>query len=244
METSNRKKSMSQHLTPPQVSKPQSPFIQHKPRTCVSTQSDMYDMAEKNAHRRLSRSTILIRSSPPERDGNVTGTERSTERTRIGGASQEAEIDAVIGAGVTSLARLAFAASPPGTTPTDEQVTSLFGGTVVPNVGTLASLKRLVFEAQTLVVADVKSKVTKKDDVIPANMAPAERENRINEQRKRLSGLRLRGEEEVVHGVYDMLLAMAEKDVISIMPQNASIREDRSCSTRSPTKSLRSMPRS
>ena len=70
----------------------------------------------------------------------------------------------------------------------------------MPNVGTLASLKRLVFEAQTLVVADVKSKVTKKDDILPASMAPAKRENRINEQRRRLTGLRLRGEEEVGHG--------------------------------------------
>ena len=89
----------------------------------------------------------------------------------------EEEIDAVIGQGVTTLARLAFAASPPGTTPTDEQVKGLFGDTVVPSVGSLASLKRLVFEAQTLVVADVKSKVTKKDDILPAVMAPAEREN-------------------------------------------------------------------
>eukprot|EP00435_Cladocopium_sp_Y103_P059530 s575_g21.t1 len=126
----------------------------------------------------------------------------------------EAEVDAVIGGGVTSLARLAFAASPPGTTPTDEQIRTLFGGTVVPNIGTLASMKRLIFEAQTLVVADVKSKVTKKDDVLPAVMAPAERENRITEQRKRMTGLRLRGEEEVGHAVYDMLIAMAEKDVL------------------------------
>ena len=47
------------------------------------------------------------------------------------GSSLEVEIDAVIGSGVTSLARLAFAASPSGTTPTDEQVRNLFGGTLV-----------------------------------------------------------------------------------------------------------------
>eukprot|EP00435_Cladocopium_sp_Y103_P060970 s205_g22.t1 len=75
-------------------------------------------------------------------------------------------------------------------------------------------MKRLIFEAQTLVVADVKNKVTRKEDSVPANMAPAERENRIAEQRKRLTGLRLRGEEEVGHNVYDLLLAMAEKDVL------------------------------
>eukprot|EP00435_Cladocopium_sp_Y103_P007410 s3328_g2.t1 len=126
----------------------------------------------------------------------------------------EAEIDAVIASGVSSLARLAFAASPPGTTPSDEQVRGLFTGGLVPNMGTLASLKRLIFEAQTLVVADVKAKVTRKEENIPTNMAPAERENRIAEQRKRLTGLRLRGEEEVGHNVYDLLLAMAEKDVL------------------------------
>ena len=60
----------------------------------------------------------------------------------------------------------------------------------------------------------MKSKVTKKDDILPASTAPAERENRIREQRKRFTGLRLREEEEVGHGVYDMLLAMAEKAVI------------------------------
>eukprot|EP00435_Cladocopium_sp_Y103_P073524 s448_g44.t1 len=128
----------------------------------------------------------------------------------------EAEIDAVIASGVSSLARLAFAASPPGTTPTDEQVRGLFTGGLVPNVGTLASLKRLIFEAQTLVVADVKAnfKVTRKEENIPTNMAPVERENRVAEQRKRLTGLRLRGEEEVGQNVYDLLLAMAEKDVL------------------------------
>ena len=72
------------------------------------------------------------------------------------------EIDDIINGGTTSLARLAFAASPPGTTPSDEQVRNLFSVAVAPNVGTLSSLKRLIFEAQTLVVADVKSKVTKR----------------------------------------------------------------------------------
>ena len=126
----------------------------------------------------------------------------------------EQEADALIANGVTSLARLAFAASPPGTTPNDDQIRTLFGAAVVPNVGTLASTKRLVFEAQTLVIADVKSRATKKDDSVPTNMAPAERGNRINEQRRRLTGLRLRGEEEVGHAVYDLLLGMAEKDVL------------------------------
>ena len=108
---------------------------------------------------------------------------------------------------------VSFSVSQPGTT-TDEQIQGLFAGGTAPNIGTLASMKRLVFEAQTLVVADVKSRVTKKEDSTPATLAPAERENRINEQRRRLTGLGLRGEEEVGHAVYDLLLGMAEKDVL------------------------------
>ena len=46
-------------------------------------------------------------------------------------------------------------------------------------------MKRLIFEAQTLAVADVKDKVNKKEDTIPTSMALAERENRIAEQRQK-----------------------------------------------------------
>ena len=63
-------------------------------------------------------------------------------------------------------------------------------------------------------VADVKGTKSKKEENVPTVMAPAERENRIAEQRKRLTGLRLRREEEVGHAAYDMLLSMAEKDVL------------------------------
>ena len=61
----------------------------------------------------------------------------------------EQEVEALLGNGVTSLARLAFAVALPGTTPTDEQIRALFEGAVAPNVGALASMKRLLFEAQT-----------------------------------------------------------------------------------------------
>lgn len=43
-------------------------------------------------------------------------------------------------------------------------------------------------------------------------LAPAERENRIEDQRLWLSGLRLRGDEEVAHQCFDAVLSMMEKD--------------------------------
>ena len=76
----------------------------------------------------------------------------------------EAEVDALIGNRVDSLARLAFAACQPGESPSDEQVNAIFGGAVVPNQGTYASIRRLIFEAQTLLSADLQNKVHKTDD--------------------------------------------------------------------------------
>ena len=124
-----------------------------------------------------------------------------------------AECDALVAQNVTSLARLAFAACPPGQTPTDDQVRSLFQP-LMANQGTLSSAKRLIFEAQNFVVADVKSKVHKKDDAVTCTLAPAERENRIADQKTRLTGLRLRGEEECSYSSYDLVLSMMEKDTL------------------------------
>ena len=126
-----------------------------------------------------------------------------------------AEIQAITAGNVTSLVRLAFAVCPPGQTPTDDQVKSLLGATASPPQGTLAAVKRLIFEAHTLVVADIKNKATKSElDKPVTTLAPAERETRIKEQRARLSGLRLRGEEECAYSSYDLIMSMLEKDAL------------------------------
>ena len=122
----------------------------------------------------------------------------------------EAEINDLIGSNVDTLSRLAFV-------PSDEQVRALFTAAIRPNAGTLSSLKRLIFEAQTLVVSDVKAKVTKKDDQSVMSMASAERENRIREQKARLTGLRLKGEEEVAYACYDLVLALVERDTLTYL---------------------------
>ena len=113
--------------------------------------------------------------------------------------------------GVTSLARLAFAACP-GQTPTEAQLQPLLQP-IELNPGNAASLKRLIFEAQTLVCNEVKIKANKKEDS-PTNFAPSEREARIQQQKDRLSGLRFRGEEECAHCSYDIALTMLERDTL------------------------------
>ena len=124
------------------------------------------------------------------------------------------EVNALIANRVDSLARLAFAACGPGETPTDEQITGLFGGAVVPNQGTFASMRRLIFEAHTLLSAELQNKVHKADDVAKTKLAPAERDNRVKEQKTRLEGLRFKGEEECSHQSYDIVLHMLEKGLL------------------------------
>ena len=124
------------------------------------------------------------------------------------------EIDALIDNRVDSLARLAFACCPPGEAPTNEQIDALFAGRTAPNQGTYSSIKRLIFEAQTLLSAELQNKVHKTEDQAKSKMAPAERDNRIKDQRTKLEGLRLKGEEECSHSSYDLVLNMLEKDCL------------------------------
>ena len=128
------------------------------------------------------------------------------------------EIDALVHNRVDSLARLAFAACQPGESPTDDQIVALFAGRAVPNQGTFASMRRLIFEAQTLLSADLQNKVHKADESVKIKLAPAERDNRIKDQKARLEGLRFRGEEECSHQSYDLALHMLEKDTLLYLP--------------------------
>ncbi|CAE7383343.1 unnamed protein product [Symbiodinium sp. CCMP2592] len=123
------------------------------------------------------------------------------------------DIAALTGSGIHSLARLAFAAVPPGATPSNDQVRELFGTRVI-NAGVVAATKRLIFEAHTMVVADLKQKVEKGDDPTSQRLNPAEREARITRQRARLTGLTHRGVEEVAFEAYNLVYGMLQQDTL------------------------------
>ena len=126
------------------------------------------------------------------------------------------EVNALTNNGVSSLARLAFAACAPGQTPTDDQLTALLRP-VPLNPGNAASLKRLIFEAQTLICSEVKNKAGKREDSSHVSFAAPERDARIVQQRNRLTGLRFKGEEECSHASYDLVLAVLEKDCLTYL---------------------------
>ena len=116
---------------------------------------------------------------------------------------------------IRDLGTLAFSAGQPGQVATDDMLTRLVTvGGAVPNLGTLGSVRRLVFMAQSLAIADMKQQVEGSTEGQKKELAPAEREARIIRQKARLVGLTLGGESECAHSCYDHVLTMVEKNTI------------------------------
>ena len=116
---------------------------------------------------------------------------------------------------ISNLGTLAFSAGQPGQVATDDMLARLVTiGGVAPTVGVLGSVRRLVFIAQSLAVADMKQQVDGPSESQRKELAPAEREARITRQRNQLVGLTLSGELECAHICYDHVLTMLEKNTI------------------------------
>ena len=116
---------------------------------------------------------------------------------------------------IHDLGTLAFSAGQPGQVATDDMLARLVTiGGVAPTVGVLGSVRRLVFIAQSLAVADMKQQVDGPSESQKKELAPAEREARLTRQRNHLVGLTLNGELECAHVCYDHVLTMLEKNTI------------------------------
>ena len=91
----------------------------------------------------------------------VHSTAAFRDRATKAGLSRE-EVEAIIDSHVTSMAQMAFAITPPGSAPTEAEVRAFFQGKVPVFLGTITSTKLLVFQCHTLVVADMKSEVSRR----------------------------------------------------------------------------------
>ena len=122
------------------------------------------------------------------------------------------EVDRLKAAGIVNISLLAFATSAPGTPPSEDQLRNLLRPLAPESlsVGTLAALRHLMFECQTLCLAHVKASVEGTDRKV--ELVPAERNARIAAQKARMRGLTLTGPLECSHGSYDYVGQMLEKD--------------------------------
>ena len=131
----------------------------------------------------------------------------------------QAALDHLLINGVNTYSKLAYAVTTPGTTPTEEGLRVLINRAhpdQVP-VGTVSALRRLTFEGQTMVIAQIRKTVEGGEGAKPAELAPAERDHRIRAQRTRLVGLEVAGQLECSHQSYEYVHRMMVQDVITYL---------------------------
>ena len=134
--------------------------------------------------------------------------------------------------GVTCFSLLAFAVGSPQVPPTEAELAAfaqtVYGG--APTIGQLANLKRLYFEATTLVIASLKQSVaneTSDQQVTLKKLPVAEKRARAEEQAGRLAGLNMTGELEPSHHLVDLANHILETgSIIWIAPSKCSKRDD------------------
>lgn len=133
--------------------------------------------------------------------------------------------------GVSDFSTLAFALGTPQKAPSDDQFSELAGKVfAAPTLGQLALLRKLHFEATTLMVASINEQV-KSDSADPAGLTKrlpaAEKQSRLEAQSKRLAGLKIAGELAPSHQLLDATNAMVESGIITwIAPSKCSKRDD------------------
>ena len=128
-------------------------------------------------------------------------------------------IKALQDVGVTSLSKLAFCTSYAPSMPDDAPLVKFFKETIDPeghgiNAGTMSALRRAFFEAHTFMLNDLRTKIDKKDDEAPRKVPQAERNSRLQAQRKRLTGIEVSGPLEPSDSLVDVVSQQREDELL------------------------------
>ena len=126
---------------------------------------------------------------------------------------------AVKNAGIHTIASLAYALGQPGQ-PINEEAFALWVRRLEPTVtvGGLAALKRLLFESQTQLLATLKDQITNPEAVSARKVPQAERESRLANLRRRLTGVLIEGHSEPSHHLLDLATQMYDQNVLKWIP--------------------------
>ena len=112
-------------------------------------------------------------------------------------------------AGVATLSQLAFAIGQPGQALNPQDV-DIFLQNALGREAVLAentAIRRLAFEAQTLVVGSLRQIVDQKDDGTPKRIGAAERETRMNAIRNELGSVMLSDDAEPSHALLEKIMS-------------------------------------
>ena len=119
---------------------------------------------------------------------------------------------AMIAAGYSTLGRLAFGVGQPGTPVADADF-NRFATNVLGAMSTMheiSALRRLLFEAQTMIMAQLREQVSNPDMQTTRKLPPVEREAKMRQLRARLPGVLLEHQMEPSHGLLNLVAQMWE----------------------------------
>ena len=121
--------------------------------------------------------------------------------------------------GVNTLNKAAYAVGTPGTPLAEEDLRKLANPTTPATVtdGVLASIRRLLFESQTMSLANLRQQVEVGDGDRKKELPLEEIQSRIKAQKARLRGLELTGALEVSHAAYNLVFKMSQDDTITYL---------------------------
>ena len=121
--------------------------------------------------------------------------------------------------GVNTLNKAAYAVGTPGTPLPEEDLRKLANPATPATVtdGVLASIRRLLFESQTMSLANLRQQVEVGDGDRKKDLPLEEIQSRIKAQKARLRGLELSGASEVSHAAYNLVFKMSQDDTITYL---------------------------
>ncbi len=126
------------------------------------------------------------------------------------------------GKGIETFAQLAFAIGTPQVPPTPTEMTELFAIRFVINhasFGEAAAIKRLQFESETLVMAEMKQQAASNDLSEPSKRLPfLDKQNLLAAQKNRIVGLSHKGEQLPSRSPIDAAYSIIESGAIVYLP--------------------------
>lgn len=141
----------------------------------------------------------------------------------------DAVVQHLLDSGLDTLSKYAYSSSytpgSPDDTPFTNMIAAACGG-ALPNAGQLALLRRLLMEAHTMSLQDMRSKVDRTEDSPALKLQPAERAARYDAQRNRLNGLDLSGPLECSHYLIDAVCQQYEDNTLRYLPVEALSSRD------------------
>ena len=118
----------------------------------------------------------------------------------------------------------AFSPSNPDDAAFKLSVSAILGGE--PAAGQLAVLRRLFYESHTLIIADLKDKVSRSEDTGPKRVPAPEKAARRLRQKARLPGIVIEGEYDPAHSLLDLIEQQIEdKHLVHIPLDKCGKRE-------------------